>query len=360
MSRFHFLLFSILFILLTSCDVLGIFTQFSRQDTPQSPTPSLYQNTLALTTKKDTLLSFLPQETEFLSYKEDSTIFSARVPQGRPFDAIVVSFLAKLIHAGYTIEDAFHNTRRGRATLNVQTPQQDSLKIRIIQGVTYFSNCGNVALIVRNIDKLDAATRLKFLTSDVPFNYTLPAWINNRDSTIAILGRYGNDVILQMPLESRINRLTKKTDYTIYMDDKIKIMRKRVGALVELQPSVVGLSVYGGDLVLNSESATTAFMNVLKQFNLIYFETLKAPNNIARSITDKTDTPYIRVCYNLTTKSADNLNSELRHFALVATKRKAVYLSVDASLELLEALALSKDYFASIGISFATINSLQD
>ena len=342
------------------CDKHPFSTPKSVKSDTTIATTSLSDVLPELRTQKDSLLSYLPSEAKFLSYKEDSTIFSVRVPQGKPFDVIVVNFIAQLLDHGFQVNDAYHNSKRGRATLQVITPQQDSLKIRVIQGLNYFATSGTLLLVIRNINNVDAATRLKFLTSHYSFNYLLPSWVENRDTTIAILARYGGDIILQMPLESSLRRLTKKTDHTIYVDDKVKTMRKRVGALVELNPSVVGMSVFGGDLVLNSETASASFMKTLKFFDLTYYSLPKMPNSLALQAAQAEKTTAIPIRYQISTTKVDDIAEELHHFGLVATKRKNVYLIADASLELLEALSQSNDYFKTIGISLATISSLQD
>lgn len=335
--------------------------QSCKEDTPVVVMDRVVLNTLSkplLTagTLEDSLLISLEIDSTRLSYSTDKQTFTFRVPSGKPLEVLAIRATQILSLSNFTIIDAFHNTRRNQIKIKA-TQDDDTLTIRIRGGSGYYPNTGSISLILLGIENCTAKSQLDFLTDTAyQFNYLIPSWTKDIDSTISILSRYGGQIVVQIPLESRLRSKRKKTPHTIYVDNSPREISEKVATLLS-SSSIVGVASYGGDIVLNSKSATASLMKTLHSQNLSFYDLRTNQDNLAHSVAAEHQVSYSRQQYVLKKKSVTELTKKIQYLGLAATKRKSITVWATATPQLLEALDSSQSYLKSIGISLTTIQN---
>lgn len=282
------------------------------------------------------------------------------LPKGRPMEEVIYSLHTASKGTKYKLVDSYHSDKRDQAELTFKSNKKnrEDIIVRIKRGRKYASYIGDLAIIVSDIDDIAPKDRVKFLTFDKgKINYLLNAWEKNLDSVYSVLNKYETPIIVGYPLESKLHKENKKTQFTIYLDDSPELIKRKVDDLLRHTPQIEAIASVGGSRVLSASSTAEPFFKKIKKHNLIFFDRRQdiKNNTTAKEIAQSEGLTYFIDNSPLSTTKKSDLKKELKNAAYKATKYGKATIWLPASGNLIEVIEELSPYFETRGVKLSSV-----
>jgi polysaccharide deacetylase 2 family uncharacterized protein YibQ len=286
----------------------------------------------------------------------------AAIPKGVPMEEAIRIISRAPKKTSYKIVDSYYDAKRERARVTFESSKKkrETIILHLTRGKSYLSESGSVVLVINGITNLSDQDRIKLLSIKSPLNYRIDAWDSTLDSTAYLLNRYGNGVILNIPLESSVKRRTISSPYTIMLNDSPREVELKISDMIRHAPATSAFAIYGGELVLESSDLINSIISSSKKRELAIFDIRKSTGSIVQSISKDQNSFYFKGGRVIEKKSVEDISLLLKRATTSAIRNRYQILYVDASANLAEAISKTLPYYKEKGIKLITTKTLEN
>lgn len=104
----------------------------------------------------------------------------------------------------------------------------------------------------------------------------------------------GKDMMLHMPMEAMIGKRSWVGDKGIFRSMSDEEIHERVREAMEIVPEAVALNNHMGSAIMEDKRCLGAVMDVVKEKNLVFIDSMTTPNSVAEEICKERGVPILK------------------------------------------------------------------
>ncbi|MGM0462700.1 MAG: divergent polysaccharide deacetylase family protein [Fibrobacterota bacterium] len=367
----------ILSVFFISLAFLAVLIPLRRETEPSSPDERIRQKLSSLERSVIDILSVYGINHDHIDISldlvKDLREISAPAPRGIPMEEIIAKIQALDSHESYTLADSYANyqltdrTRHNdRAIIIFEStePDRENIKVILTQGDFYAPHTADLKFVITNLKRLSPKIRLQYLTFEHgDFTYGLSPWDHQAEEYYSILHGYEKTVMTALPMESKIDRNTLPTPYTIALDDTRESINHKVEALLREFPNTRAIASQGGSRALANTRCRKNIFSVLAEKKQPFYDRrspdiLTAKYSTFRREARNTGLEYHTGTAVFPTGDTAELEENLRSTARQALHRGRLTLFAEATPEFITALENMVPFFKERGIALVPLETI--